>query len=206
MLTADDAELLERCMAVGGVAVFPSDTVYGLACDPDAKEAVQRIGLLKRRALSKPSAVMFFDVALALTALPELGPRTSAALAALLPGAVSVVVPNPTGRYPLACGDAPDSLGVRVPALAGPAAALRRVRWPVLQTSANRAGDPDPRTLADVPAGLRDAADLLLDGGPLPGTASTVIDLRAFEDGATWSVLREGAVARDAVATVLDGV
>ena len=190
-------------MAVGGLAVFPADTVYGLACDPDAKEAVQRIGLLKRRPLTKPSAVLFFDLELALTGLPELGPRTSAALAALLPGAVTLVVANPRGRYPLAAGDARGSLGVRVPALAGPAAALRSVRWPVLQTSANRAGGPNPRTLAAVPAGLRAGADLLLDAGPLPGTPSTVVDLRRFEADGTWSLLREGAVARTAIAAAL---
>ena len=203
MLSAADATRFERCMAVGGFAVFPADTVYGLACDPDAKEAVQRIGLLKRRPLDEAERGDVLRPRSRADALPELGPRTTAALAALLPGAVTLVVGNPQGRYPLAGGDAPGSLGVRVPALAGPAAALRSVRWPVLQTSANRAGGPDPRTLAAVPAGLRAAADLLLDAGPLPGTPSTVVDLRSFEADGTWSLLREGAVARAAIADAL---
>ncbi len=60
-------------MAVGGVAVFPADTVYGLACDPGNRLAVERLYLLKRRPLNKASAVMFFDRELALDALPELG-------------------------------------------------------------------------------------------------------------------------------------
>ena len=200
MLTAADAETFERCMSVGGVAVFPADTVYGLACDPDAKEAVQRIGLLKRRPLTQPSAVLFFDPELALAALPELGPRTAAAFARLLPGAVSLVVPNPAARFPLACGADPSSLGVRVPALNGAAAALRAVRWPVLQTSANVHGAPDARTLADVPEALRETADLVLDAGPLPGTPSTVVDLRSYEAAGAFSILREGAVASGEIA------
>ena len=48
-LSAADARTFERCIAVGGIAVFPADTVYGLACEPDSKEAVQRLYLLKRR-------------------------------------------------------------------------------------------------------------------------------------------------------------
>ena len=58
-------------MSVGGVAVFPADTVYGLACDPDNKVAVQRLYTLKRRSLGKPSAVMFFDVSLASRLCPS---------------------------------------------------------------------------------------------------------------------------------------
>ena len=74
---------------------------------------------------------------------------------------------------------------------------------PVLQSSANLAGGPDARRLDDVPAAIRDGADLVLDGGELPGTPSTVIDLRAYEPEGAWTVLREGALAADAVATVL---
>ncbi|MDQ3371339.1 MAG: Sua5/YciO/YrdC/YwlC family protein, partial [Actinomycetota bacterium] len=120
ILTAQDATTFERCMAVGGLAVFPADTVYGLACDPDAKEAVQRLYLLKRRTIDKPAAVLFFALDLALDALPELGPRTRAALQALLPGALTLLLPNPAGRWPLACGPDPSTVGLRVPALPPP--------------------------------------------------------------------------------------
>jgi L-threonylcarbamoyladenylate synthase len=190
-----DAQLFERCMAVGGVAVFPADTVYGLACDPQSREAVDRLYTLKRRRPDKPAAVMFFDVELALTALPELGARTREALRVLLPGGVTLLLPNPAGRFPLSGGGA--VLGLRVPD--GP---LRGVRWPVLQSSANRSGGVDPKRLEDVPEFIRDSADLVLDAGELPGTPSTVIDLRDFERG-RWSIVREGAVARDAIEAAL---
>ena len=150
-LGAADARTFERCIAVGGIAVFPADTVYGLACEPDSKEAVQRLYMLKRRRPDKPAAVMFFALDLALAALPELGSRTAGALHALLPGAVTVLLPNPAGRFPLACADDPLTLGVRVPAWPPALAALGDVRWPVLQSSANTAGGPDARRLDEVP-------------------------------------------------------
>ena len=102
-------------MAVGGVAVFPSDTVYGLACDPGNRVAVERLYRLKRRPLGKPSAVMFFDLELALEALPELGERTREAMCKLMPGGVTLLLANPARRYPLACGEDPGTLGIRVP-------------------------------------------------------------------------------------------
>ena len=190
----------EHCIAAGGVAVFPADTVYGLACDPASPAAVARLYELKGRPADKPAAVMFFALERALVALPELGPRLRGALEALLPGGVTLLLPNPLARYPLACGPDPWTLGLRVPA-PGP---LAHVGIPVLQSSANRSGGADPRTLDDVEPALRAGADLVVDGGPLPGTPSTVVDLRALERDGTWSVRREGAVARDAVAAALE--
>jgi L-threonylcarbamoyladenylate synthase len=206
MLTADDAATFERCMAVGGVAVFPADTVYGLACDPRTEDAVARLYAMKGRSRDKASAVMLFSVELAFAALPELGQRERAAIEALMPGGVTFLLHNPAHRFPLACGDDPATLGLRVPALPPAAAALRAVRWPILQSSANLAGEPEARRCGDVDARLRAAADLVLDGGELPGTASTVIDLRAFADGGGWEIVRHGMVADDVVAAALDGL
>jgi L-threonylcarbamoyladenylate synthase len=193
------AAAFERCIAGGGVAVFPADTVYGLACDPASEAAVARLYELKGRPGDKPAAVMFFSLEPALAALPELGPRVRAAVQALLPGAVTLLLPNPAARYPLACGPDLHTLGLRVPA-PGPLAA---VGVAVLQSSANRSGGADPRVVQDVDPALRRAADLVVDGGPLPGTSSTVVDLRGYEDGGAWSVVREGAVTRAAIDAAL---
>jgi L-threonylcarbamoyladenylate synthase len=65
---------------------------------------------------------------------------------------------------------------------------------PVLQSSANTAGGPDARCLDDVPESIRRGADLVIDGGELPGTPSTVVDLRAYERGGEPLVVRPGAV------------
>ena len=90
-----------------------------------------------------------------------------------------------------------------MPVLPPPAAALGAVRWPVLQSSANRAGGPDARRLEDVPEPIRQGADMLLDGGELPGTPSTVIDLRAYEADGAWRIVRQGAMDADEVAAAL---
>ncbi|MDQ6778452.1 MAG: Sua5/YciO/YrdC/YwlC family protein [Actinomycetota bacterium] len=195
----DASEDFARCIAGGGVAVFPADTVYGLACDPSDAAAVERLYLLKGRPAAKPAAVMFFDVDLALESVREVGPRTRGALARLLPGRVTVLLPNPAERFPLACGPAPRRLGLRVPRVE----ALAGVRVPVLQSSANLAGGADTSRLDDVPEAIRAGADLVIDGGDLPGTPSTVVDLRRYEASGQWGVARTGAVPYPELAEAL---
>jgi L-threonylcarbamoyladenylate synthase len=193
-LTGEDVATFERCIAVGGLALFPADTVYGLATEPDSREGVERLYRLKGRPPVKPAAVMFFRVELALAALPELGGRTRGALERLLPAAVTLLVPNPARRYPLACGPEPDRLGLRVPHLTGELAPLAGVSCPVLQSSANVSGGADARRVEDVDERIRAGVDLILNGGERPGTPSTVVDLSAYEEGGGFEVLREGAV------------
>jgi L-threonylcarbamoyladenylate synthase len=204
-VTPDDVQTFERCIGVGGVALFPADTVYGLATEPDSREAVDRLYALKGRPPARPAAVMFFQRDLALEALPELGARTRGALERLLPGPVTLLVPNPARRYPLACGPDPARLGIRVPALADnpQLAPLAGARWPVLQSSANPSGGADARRLADVDESIRAGVDLQLDGGDLPGTPSTVIDLTGFEQGGDYAIVRQGALSAGDVAARL---
>jgi len=197
---------LERCVGAGGVAVFPSDTVYGLCCDPDDAAAAARVYELKGRAPERPAAVMFFDLARMGPAIPELSVLERAALAALLPGPVTVLLGNPARRFPAACGPEPGTVGVRVPVLLGPVAALRGVRAAVMQSSANLSGGADARTLGEVPESIRRGADLVIDGGELAGMPSTVLDLRSFEGEGTWRVLRDGAIGGAAIARLLEGV
>lgn len=202
-ISPEQAAAFERCVSAGGVAVFPADTVYGLACDPESRGAVERLYALKRRRPDQPAAVMAFQLDIAFAVLPELGPRTHAALEELLPAAVTVLLPNPGRRFLLACGPDPSTIGLRVPALPPALEALEAVRIPILQSSANLSGEPEARLLADVPDELRTRADLVLDGGELPGVASTVIDLRAFEASGSWSIVRAGALGEDRVAEAL---
>jgi L-threonylcarbamoyladenylate synthase len=133
---------------------------------------------------------MFFDRERAFDALPELEYRTRALLERLLPGGVTALLPNPLRRFPLACGPDPHTLGLRVPDVP----ALDAMPFPVLQSSANHAGAHDARRLDDVPEEIRRDADLVLDGGELAGTPSTVVDLRRFELDGVWAVLRAGLV------------
>src|SRR5207253_1365013 len=100
-----------------------------------------------------------------------------------------------------ACGEDPSTLGLRVPT----AQRFATVRQPLLQSSANRAGDRDPRRIHEVPELLRAAADLVVDGGELPGTPSTVIDMRSYEEAGSWSIVRAGAVDEGALRAALEG-
>ena len=199
-----DAETFSRCIAVGGVAVFPTDTVYGLACEPESREAVAQLYLLKRRRPEKPAAVMFFSLELALAALPELGPRTREALSALLPGGVTLLLPNPRRRWPAGLRAGSDDAGPARPRLAAGARGAGRGALAGPAVERQRGGRPGRAHAVDeVPARIRAAADLVLDGGRLPGTPSTVVDLRSFERDERWTVVREGAVGAGAVAAAL---
>ncbi len=118
----------------------------------------------------------------------------------MLPGALTLLLPNPGRRFGPACGADPETLGLRVPAVAG----LQGVRRPVLQSSANRAGESDARRLEEVPEPIRAAAELVIDGGELPGTPSTVVDLRRYEDDGEWSIVRLGGVPAAEVGAALE--
>jgi L-threonylcarbamoyladenylate synthase len=181
---------LERCILGGGVAVFPADGLYGLACDPLRSDGIARIHTIKGRDDGKPAAVMYFSALAMRELLAGLGERSRAAVAALLPGPLTLVLANPEHRYPLACRADPERLGVRL--IAGP---LAGASCPVFQTSANRSGEPAPSRFADLDPDVLAGADLAIDGGELTGLPSTVVDLSAIESGGGWRVLREGAVA-----------
>jgi L-threonylcarbamoyladenylate synthase len=185
---------LDRCIASGGVAVFPADTLYGLACDPREAKAVARVHELKGRDEDKPSAVMFFSPLAMRELIATLGPRTRGALGALLPGPVTAVVHNPAHRYPLACREDPERLGVRL--IDGP---LAGAACAVFQTSANPSGEPAPHRFEDIDAAILAGVDVAIDGGELGGEPSTVVDLTGLESWGGWEVLREGALSPDEV-------
>lgn len=192
---------LQRCIAAGGVAVFPADGLYGLACDPLEAGAIARIHRLKGRDDGKSSAVMYFSPLAMRELVASFGPRTAAAVSALLPGPVTLVVANPGQRYPFACREDRERLGIRL--LGGP---LAGVMCPVFQTSANLSGEPAPARFADVPDAIVARADLAIDGGELTGLPSTVVDISTIEEDGTWKVLRDGALSPGDLASALASV
>jgi L-threonylcarbamoyladenylate synthase len=182
---------LDRCIAAGGVALFPADTLYGLGCDPQNAAAIERIHALKGRDEGKPSAVMFFSPLAMRELVATLGSRTRDALGALLPGPVTLVVHNPERRYPLACREDAERLGLRL--IDGPLAGAASA---VFQTSANRSGEPAPHRFEDIDSEILAGVDVAIDGGELRGQASTVVDVSGIESGEGWAVLRDGALPR----------
>ena len=183
-LSPDAADRLRA----GGLAVLPTDTVYGIACAAGLPGACAELYALKERPAGQPTAIMAGSVDGLLGLLPELTARTAELCRAVLPGPVTLVVENPARRFPHLCGDAPDRIGMRVPLLDAGVAALADAVGGMLITSANLRGGPAPGRLADVPRELTDRVAVVVDGGELPGTASSVIDVTGDEP----VVLRDG--------------
>ena len=146
---------------------------------------------------------MFFCLELALAGLPELPGPTAAAAKRVLPGQVTLLLPNGTRRFPLACGPTPEVLGLRVPRLAGELAPLAGATWPVLQSSANLSDGPEARRVEDVPERVRAGVDMILDGGELPGIPSTVLDLTGYHEDRSYRIVRAGAMSPEDIEAAL---
>ena len=179
-------EAIEAIRA-GKPVLLPTDTVYGLCATP-AEEPARALYRLKGREEIQPTALVAADVETLLDCVPELRGRPETILRALLPGPVTLVLPNPAHRYRWLTGASPSTIGVRVPDLPPAAREVVTAVGCVLATSANLPGGPDPRRLDDVPAEIRSACAAEVDAGELPGTPSTVIDFTGPEP----RVLREG--------------
>lgn len=173
----------------GQPVILPTDTVYGLCADAYSEAPVRRLYRLKGREEMQPTALLAADVEVLLDAVPELRGRAEEIARALLPGPYTLILPTPAGRFPWLAGRRPDTIGVRIPELEGDARSVLDRVGAVAATSANLAGGPDPSRLEDVPAELRNGCAAVLDGGELPGTPSTVLDLT----GPELVVVREGA-------------
>jgi L-threonylcarbamoyladenylate synthase len=176
-----------EALRAGLPVVLPFDTVYGLAAEPHDEESTRRLYELKGRPPTQPTALVAAGVDALRALLPELD--TSRAWH-LLPGPLTLVVPNPGHRFRWLTGTNPDALGIRVPDLPGTTREIVASVGAVVATSANLPGGVDPRRFEDVPETIRAGAAAAVDGGEVPGTPSTVVDLTGPEP----RILREGAV------------
>jgi len=177
-------------LQAGEPVVLPFDTVYGLAADPFSEEATRRLYELKGRGQTEPSALVARDLDQLLECVPELGGRAASLARLLLPGLVTLVLPNPARRFRWLTGTNPDTIGVRVPDFDGPGAEVLARVGALVATSANHPGAPDPKRLDEVSEDIREGAGAVVDGGELPGSPSTVIDLSGMKP----RILRDGAL------------
>ena len=184
----------------GKPIVMPFDTVYGLAADPFREEPTRRLYELKGRDQTEPSALVACDLVHLLECVPEIDGRAMSLARLLLPGPVTLVLPNPARRFRWLTGTNPEAIGVRVPDFDGPGAEVLARVGALVATSANHPGGPDPKRLDEVPEDIRRGAAALVDGGELPGSPSTVIDLT----GEKPRILREGALPAEEALRRLD--
>ena len=183
-------------LRAGRLVVLPTDTVYGLAADGESESAARALYAAKGRDAIQPTAVLFASVDVLVERVPELPAAAVEAVRLLLPGPFTLIVENPARRYAWLNPQRPDAIGLRVPAVTGAPRAVLEALGAVVATSANLPGGADPRRLEDVPPEIAAAVDVVIEGGELPGTPSTVVDLTGPEP----RVLRDGAVtAADAL-------
>jgi len=183
----------------GGLVAFPTDTLYALGADALSAEAVERVLTVKGRARGKPLSVLVPSVA----ALEALAVSLPTGLQDLLrtfwPGPLTVVV-NASGRFPGVLTGTTGTVGLRIPAGAVAQAVLQGFGGPVIGTSANKAGGPDPGDTKSVQRAIGGQVDLILDGGRVAlGVPSTVLDCTAVPA----RILREGAISRATLATTI---
>ena len=173
----------------GKLVVLPTDTVYGLCANPYRREPAEKIFAVKGRDQQQAIALVASDLEMLFECISELRGRSATIARELLPGAYTLVFPNPAGRYRWLTGARPETIGVRVPAVDGYAKQVLDRVGAVAATSANLHGQPDARSVADIPQEILGRVAEVVDAGELPGTPSTVIDYT----GERPVVLREGA-------------
>jgi L-threonylcarbamoyladenylate synthase len=184
----------------GGIVAVPTESSYGLAVSPFDEEAVNRLFRTKNRAGDKPILVLIGDRAQLPSLVGAVPPAAELLMATFWPGPLTIVMDAlPSLPHALTAGTG--SLGVRLPSVSLLCDLLREV-GPLTGTSANRAGEEPLETAHQVLSSLGEHVDLILDNGGTPGgLPSTVIDARSCV-----RLVREGAVARTAIVTVLQGL
>jgi L-threonylcarbamoyladenylate synthase len=171
----------------GGLVAYPTDTVYGLGCDPHDARAVARLFEAKARS-NRPVPLICSSLEVA-EGLVVLSPAALKLAREHWPGALTIVAPQ-RAELPAAVSQGTGLVGVRVPASALCVSLAREVGGSITGTSANLSGQPSCRTAEEVVASLDGKVDLVIDGGELRGTESTVVRVV----GATVEVLRRGSI------------
>ncbi len=172
-LPADDPRSWKRALEQlrgGGVVVLPTDTLYGLHAVASEHDAVERIARLKGIDPERPFVHLAAEPDDVWRRTGTLDAALRERLARVWPAPVTVILLAPAG------GGERRALAWRVPDHDDLRALIARVGQPLVSTSVNRSGeDPftDPRAIADA-----FDVDLVLDGGPLAGDASTILDGR----------------------------
>ncbi|MDP6549586.1 MAG: L-threonylcarbamoyladenylate synthase [Dehalococcoidia bacterium] len=179
-----------RHLRDGGVVLLPTDTLYGLGADVFSVPALKRVFSIKGRPphLALPVLVSGWgQVGLVARDVPESGRMLARRF---WPGALTLVLSRRDCVPDLVTGGR-DTVAVRMPGHPVPLALADKLGGPITGTSANRSGEADPQTLAEVEAELGGRVDYIIRAGPAPkGTPSTVVDIST----GTPRLLRQGAV------------
>ncbi|MDG6910058.1 MAG: threonylcarbamoyl-AMP synthase [Nitrososphaerota archaeon] len=187
MMSSDAVSRAAGLVRKGGVIAYPTDTVYGLGCDPLNESAVKRLFEVKGRG-TKPVPVLCSSAAKA-RELVSFSPTAARLADATWPGALTIVAPVKKALpYQLTQGSG--NLGVRVPSDPGCLELLERCGGWLTGTSANISGRPSSKSAREAMLQVGDLVDMVLDGGARSGKESTVV----LVVGDTVTILRTGPV------------
>lgn len=188
----DTAALIAYVVGDGGVVIMPTDTVYGLVACASDRDAVEVIYQIKQRPREMRLPLLVADAS-DLARLAVAPSDTARVLAqAFWPGALTIVV-RAARSIPVSLADERGSVALRCPDHAVMREVIRRVGEPLVATSVNFTGMPEAASLDDMPEEILESVDLVVDGGDLPGVASTIVDCIEVPP----RILRQGAVELD---------
>jgi L-threonylcarbamoyladenylate synthase len=200
ILSIQEAGGLAAALAVltgGGLAAFPTDTVYGLGAMAFDENAVGLLYDVKERGAEKAIPVLIGDFSQLERVTAGVTMMAAKLARRFWPGPLTIVLP----RHP----SIPDAVtllpkvGVRIPNFA-PTQELLRLTGPLAVTSANISGQGSPSTAIGVEAQLGGRIPLILDGGATPGgRPSTVVDCTKSQP----VILREGPVSLEEILQAL---
>mgnify|MGYP001063586605 CR=1 FL=1 len=187
--TKDNIVLASQTVKKGGLVVYPTDTVYGLGCDPFNMEAVTRVFKVKGER-DKPLPILASDVE-SVKKIAFLSETARKIAAKFWPGPLTLVVPK-KNIFPDIVTCNLDSVGVRIPQHNVALRLISLSNGLLVGTSANKTGEKPPCTAQEAAEKLGEGVDVILDGGPaLLGAPSTVVDLTQEKP----KILREGSIS-----------
>ena len=168
----DAAEKLAQVLRSGKVAIFPTDTVYGLGCILEEK-AVKKIFKLKNRRPDKPLPLLVADFDEALS-LAHFSPTSRDAAGRFWPGATTLVLRAKKELPSWVCRNG--KIALRIPNHPFLRTAIRKTGQAVIGTSANRSGEEPAGCIAEISKKILTGVDLIIDGGEVPGKSSVIYD------------------------------
>jgi L-threonylcarbamoyladenylate synthase len=187
---------------VGGLVVYPTDTLYGIGANAFSLRAVTAVYEVKRREKNKPLLVLVDSIESLTPLVREIPPFAHKMMDAFWPGPMTLVF-NTSSRLPEALIKNEKTLAIRIPKNRWCMSLLKKAGCPITATSANISGQPTPRTIDDIQSQLGPAVDLYLDAGELPESKpSTVVDVT----GALPRLLREGAISLERIKEIVPDI
>jgi len=183
--------LVAKAISSGGLAVFPTDTVYGLGTNAFNIESKMQIYKIKGRSFKKPLALLVASIKEVEKLVADITPEVSNMAVELWPGPLTLIFsPSPLGKI---INNGQESLALRIPDHPIPLSVIKAAGVPMATTSANISDEPSAKSGSEAKKCLQGKVNIIIDGGRCPGgMESTIVDVRTFP----WTILREGAISK----------